>query len=135
MLDQRRVRRADRQRGAVDVRQDHRLPVLHVALTEPARPAEARVGERDVDPAVLVERAPHERLLVVPLGDVAADGDRLGQFAGERLQLVLGAGGQHEPVAGLGGLAGGLGADAGGRAGDQEHGFLSHGSTVTQDAR
>ena len=45
------------------------------------------------------------------------------QLAGERLQLVLGAGGQHEPVAGLGGLAGGRGADAGGGAGDQEHGL------------
>ena len=70
------------------------------------------------------KRAPHERLLVLPLGDVAADGDRLGQLAGERLQLVLGAGGEHEPVAGLGRLAGGRGADPGGGAGDQEHGSV-----------
>ena len=42
---------------AEDVGQHHLLGVLRVAGLEPARVADAGVGEDDVDPAVLVERA------------------------------------------------------------------------------
>ena len=119
-------RRADGERRAVDVGEDHRLPVLDVALVEAARAAEAGVGEGDVDAPVGVERALHQRLLVGPLGDVA--GDREGalvaaELLGEGGELVLGAGAEDEPVAGLGGMAGGRGADAGGGAGDEEDGI------------
>ena len=117
---------ADRERGAVDVGEDHLLPLLRRALLEPARAAEAGVGERDVDPPVLVEGAAHERLLVLPLGHVAADGEAAG-LVGERLQLVLAAGGEHDAVSGLGGVAGGGGADARRGTGDEED--LVHGLT------
>ena len=71
---------------------------------KPRRGAEAGVGERDVDPPVGVERGLDERLLLVPLGDVAGDGERtLGaaELLGERGELVLRAGGEDEAVAGL----------------------------------
>ena len=66
--------------------------------------------------------------LVLPLGDVAAHRDRplvAAELARERVELVLRARREHEPVAGLGGVAGGGGADAGGGAGDQEDGIWS----------
>ena len=61
-------------------------PVLRVLLEEAARGAEAGVGEHDVDPPELVERALHERLLVLPLGDVAADGERRRSRSAQRLR-------------------------------------------------
>ena len=45
-------------------------------------------------------------------------------LARQRLQLVLGAGGEHAAVAGLRGVAGGGGADAGRGAGDEEDGLV-----------
>ena len=121
-----RVQRGpDRQGGAVDVGEHHLLPVVDVALLEAARRAEAGVGERDVDPPVGVERGLDERLLLVPLGDVAGDGDRAlvaAELLGEGVDLVRGARGEDEAVAGLRGVAGGGGADAAGGAGDEEDG-------------
>ena len=70
------------------------------------------------------------RLLVLPLGDVAAHGDRpLGaaELVGQRAQLVLRAGGEHEAVAGLGGRARGGGADAARGAGDEQDGVVGRG--------
>jgi hypothetical protein len=95
------------------------LPLLRVALLEAARAAEAGVGERDVDAPVGGERGLHHRLLLVPLGDVAGDGEAA-ELLGERLDLVRGARSEDEPVAGLRGLARGGGADAGRGAGDEE---------------
>ena len=69
-------RGADGQSGAVDIGQHHLLPVVDVALLEAAWRAEAGVGEGDVDPPEGVERGLDERLLLVPLGDIAGDGDR-----------------------------------------------------------
>ena len=73
--------------------------MLDVALLEAARGAEAGVGERDVDAPEGVERGLDERLLLVPLGDVAGDGERAvvaAELLGERVELVGGAGGEDE---------------------------------------
>ena len=57
-LAQRGDRGPDRQRGAVDVGQHHRAPVLgRLASEKPARGAEAGVGEHDVEPAEPLQRA------------------------------------------------------------------------------
>ena len=66
------------------------------------------------------------RLLLIPLGDVAADREcalRAAKRVGELTQAVGRARGEHEAVAGLGGVAGGRGADAARRAGDEEDGI------------
>ena len=55
-VGQRGDRRAQRQRGAVDVREDHLAPVLGRVLEKAARAAEAGVGERRVDLPEGVER-------------------------------------------------------------------------------
>ncbi len=63
------------------------------------------------------------------LRHVARDRERaLGaaELVGERVELVLRARREHEPVALAGGASGGRGADAGRRAGDQEDG-VGHG--------
>ena len=68
-----------------------------------------------------------ERLLVVPARHVAAHRDRLllaAELLRQRLELVLGARGQHDAVAELDGSARGGGADAGAGAGDHEDGSL-----------
>ena len=72
-LLQRGDRGADRQRRAVDVGQHHRAPVLGRLVEEAARGAEAGVGEGDVEPPEAVERGGDHRLLLLPLGHVAAD--------------------------------------------------------------
>ena len=87
---QRGDRRADRERGAVDVREHHLAPVLGRVLQEAARAAEAGVGEGGVD-ALRRRRARPATiaLLLLPLGHVAAHRERaLGaaELLGERLQ-------------------------------------------------
>ena len=129
-LGQRGDRRADGVGGAQDVGQQHVAPLLRLALQPAARAAEAGVGEDGVDPAVLVERAAHQRLVVLPARDVGGDGDAA-DLGGERVELVGAARGQHEAVAGLGGLARRGGADAARGAGDQEDGGVGHGSDRT----
>ena len=86
-LDERVVGRADRQRGAVTLVSTIAFHSSGVARLEAARAAEAGVGEGDVEAAVGVERARDERLLVLPLGHVAADGERAlvaAELVGER---------------------------------------------------
>jgi len=81
---------ADRQRDAVDVGQDHRPPVLGRLLEEAPGGAEAGVGEDRVDPPEALQRRGCQGLDLIPLGDVARDGDRpLGsaELGGERLEL------------------------------------------------
>ena len=59
--------------------------------------------------------------------DVTTDGQRPvvpPELGGQRGDLVLGAGGEHEAVAGVAGAAGGGGADAGRGAGDEEDGIV-----------
>ena len=90
--------------GAVDVRQDHLAPLLWGPGQEPARPAEARVGEHGVDPAERAQqRARDHLLLLIPLRDIAADRDRAvlsAELARERLQALQRAGGEHQAPAG-----------------------------------
>ena len=72
------------------------------------------------------------RLLVVPLGDVAADDEDAippAQVLDEPRQAILRPGREREPVAGLGGPAGGRLADPARGAGD-EHDGLGHEGTV-----
>ena len=78
---------------------------------------------------IFLQRALCERLLVGPLGDVAANGNRaLGpaQLLRERGQLVLRSRSQDQPVARCGRMAGGGLADAARGAGDHEDG-IAHG--------
>ena len=61
-------------------------------LQEPARGAETRVGEDRVEAAEGVGRRLDEVFAVLPLGHVAADGDRLvwpAQLGRQRFELVL----------------------------------------------
>ena len=61
-------------------------------LQEAARGAEAGVGENGVETAEGVGRRLDEVFAVLPLGDVAADGDRLvrpAELGRERFELVL----------------------------------------------
>jgi len=79
--------------------------VLHRLLGEATGGAEAGVGERGVESPERVEGGAHQRLLVVPLGHVAAH--RHGVLVAAQLvrqggQLVLRARGQHEAPPGLG---------------------------------
>ena len=107
---------------AEHVRVDHRLPVLHGLLEEAARGAEAGVREVGVHAAEAVERRLDDGLLVVPARHVAAHGDRLlvaAELLRERLELVLGARGEHDAVAELDRAVSGGGADAGAGAGDR----------------
>ena len=118
-------RGADRQRGAVDVGQDHRPPELRGLLEKSALGAESGIDEDDVEAAEALDRALHHLLLLVPLGHVAADGERAlvaAELVRELGEPVDGASGEHDPVALAGRMAGGGGADAARGAGDQEHG-------------
>ena len=117
---------ADGQRRAVDVGVDHRAPVLRALLQEPARGAEAGVGEEGVQTAELLQRGGHGGLLVVPLGHVAAHGQggAVAQLGGQVVDLVLGARGQHHAPSVGGRGAGGGGADSAAGAGDQEDGAV-----------
>ena len=119
---------ADRVGTAEDVRQHHRAPLLRRLLEEPALRAEARVREHRVDLAEPLECGGDEALLVVPLGDVAAHGERvvLAQLVGELGELVLRARSERDAPSALHGLARGRGADAGAGTGDQEYAFFSH---------
>ena len=102
---------------------------------ESPRRSEPGVRERHVEAPEPLERRLHERLLLLPLGHVAGHGDRaLGaaQLLGERLDAVGGARAERQPIAGLGGLAGGGGADPAGGAGDQED-WIGSGHQMTRD--
>jgi hypothetical protein len=93
------------------------------SLRKPRAPPEPGVGEDDVDAPERVERGADERLLLVPLRDVAGHRERptiAAELLRERVELVLRARGEHHPVALLRRLPGGGGADPGGGAGDQE---------------
>ena len=116
-------RRADRQRGAVDVRQHHR------ASSAPGRPSRKPRGPPKPAFANTTSSRPYASSArctsacwwshsVTSQRTASARSGR--QLGGERVELVLGAGGQHDAVAGLGGPAGGRGADAAGGAGDEE---------------
>jgi hypothetical protein len=98
--------------------------VLDVRLEETARRAEAGVGEHDVELPERVERRGDHALLVLPLGDVAADRERALriELTREPGELLLRARREHQPVALTGCMARGRGADAARRAGDQEDG-------------
>ena len=122
--------RPDRQRGSVDVRVDHRLPVLHGLLQKTAGRAEARVGEEGVHAAEAVERRGHEGLLVLPARHVAAPGEGVvvaAQLARQLLELVLGASGERDAIAELPRPARGRGPYAGAGSGYDEYGFVGHG--------
>ena len=125
-LAQGRHRRADRERGPVDVRQHHRAPVLRASRPgsrewrRSPRSRRRRRGGRTRSSA-----AGDQRLLLVPLGHVAGDGEaRSGppSSAASASSLSVRAGGEHDAVAGLRGVASGRGADAARGAGDQEDG-------------
>ena len=121
---QRRDRRAQRQRGAVDVRQDHLAPVLGRVLEEAARAAEAGVREDRVDLSEARERALDE-LPAAASHSVTSQGTaiaraRAAELRGELLERVLRARREHEPPAGRCGVARGRGADPRGGAGDQQ---------------
>ena len=78
--------RADRGVDAVDVGEHHLLGVLGVAGLEPARVADAGVGEHDVDAAVGVERRARRAAPTSAYSrHVAADGEAADLF-GERLR-------------------------------------------------
>ena len=85
--------------------------------------------ERDIDAAEGVDRGGGQALVVLPGGDVRDDGDRRARasaLGGERLQLVLRARREDEPVTGGGrGTRRGC-ADAGRGAGDEED-LIGHG--------
>ncbi len=104
--------------------------MLDRRLQKAARSAESGIGPSQVDPPERIERGRDQRLLVVPLLDVTADSDRpirAAELLRERSQLLLGARAQHEPVAGLGGTAGGGLADPARGAGDEED-WIRHGA-------
>ena len=118
---------ADRQRGAEDVGQDHLAPELGGLFQEPPSGAEAGVGEHGVEPAEALEGGAYGALVVGHLGHVADRGEgavRAAELSGELDQLVLPAGGQNEPVAGLRGGAGSRRADPRRGSGDQQNWVL-----------
>ncbi len=118
-----RERRADGVGGAEHVGEDHLAPVLGIVAEKAARGAEAGVGEGDVEAAEALEGLRHHRLLLSPVGHVAGHGQRAlraAELVGQRFELVHRARGEHQAEAVLRGAAGGGGADAGARAGDEE---------------
>ena len=117
---------ADRQSGAEHVGQHHRAPVLDRLLEEAAGGAEACVGEDGVDPAEVGQRPRRQRLDLVPLGDVALDGDRrlrAAQLGGQVLERLAPPRREYQAVP-IGGQARRRGADSAARAGDQKYGFI-----------
>jgi hypothetical protein len=67
---------ADRQRNAQHVGEHHRAPVLDRVLEETALGAEPGVREHRVDASERIQRCLSERLVLLEVGDVTADGDR-----------------------------------------------------------
>ncbi len=122
--------RPDRQGRAEHVRQHHRVPVLGRFLEESAGRPEAGVGEDDVDPAEPLDRRRGERLVLVPLGDVAGldhDVVAAAEIGGKLVEGLLSAGREDEPVAvGEEALRGG-GSDARAGSGDQNRSWVCHG--------
>ena len=95
-------------------------------LEEPALGAEAGVRPDDVDAPEMRERRRDDGLLLGEVRDVALHRERAigaAELLGERVELVLRTGREHEPVAGLRGPAGGGGADPARRSGDEEDGI------------
>ena len=121
---QRRDRRAQRERGAVDVGEHHLAPVLGRVAQEAARPAEAGVGERRVDPPER-GRAPSATMRCWSSQSVtsqrtasARSGPPSSSASASRRSRERAASTTRQPSAR--GAAGGRGADPGGGAGDQE---------------
>ncbi len=73
-LLERGQRGPDGQRRSVDVGQDHRAPVLRRLLEEASGGAEAGVGESHVEPTEARQRLLDHRLLLLPFGHVAFEG-------------------------------------------------------------
>ncbi len=120
---------ADRVADAEHVGEHHLAPLLGRFLEKAALGAEAGVGEDGVEAAESVDRRGGEALVVLPLGDVAANGDRglvAAELLGQLPELVLAAGRKHQAVSALGGRPRGRGANAARRAGDQKNGSISH---------
>jgi len=104
--------------------------MLRRLLQEPPLGAEAGVREHSVDAAERVERRLRQRLVVLPLGDIAAQADRAlrsPELLGEVVEPILAAGAEHQPVAGLRGAPGGGGTDPARGTGDEKNRVLSHG--------
>lgn len=97
--------------------------MLDRLLEEAARGAEAGVGEDRVDPPEALERRSGHRLDLVPLGDVAAHGQRpllAAELGDQLLQGLQPPRGKHQPVA-PGGSAGRRRTDTAAGPGDQQH--------------
>ena len=129
LLEQVRQGGADRERDAEHVGEHHRAPLLGRLLQEAAGGAEAGVGEDRVEAPEALDGGLDEALVVLEVGHVGAHGERAvvsAELTGQRLELLLRAGAEHQPVAGLGGGAGGRLADPGRGAGDQQHWVVGH---------
>ena len=99
------------------------ISVVGVGLGDPAQRGEPGVVDQDVDGDAELDHPGRQDGACRPVGEVG--GQHVGlpaarsDLVGERAQLVLAAGDEHDPVAAAGQLAGDLGADALRGAGDE----------------